>query len=179
MSVRFIAGVLLVPTPLAFNVLFLMLQRSFDYPGVLRRPTPQILSRFAPGGRRLIVMWYLFALSAALIIPGVILLSEVAGSSVLARIALPIGVFAGAVQLIGLMRWPFLVPYLARRYASPDASAAAREAIEITFESAHRFLGLTVGEHLGYLSTAVWTALIALPWWMPASSCRWRPTSAC
>ncbi len=79
----------------------------------------------------------------------------------LARIALPIGVFAGAVQVVGLMRWPFLVPYFARRYASPGTSAAAREAIEITFESAHRFLGLAVGEHLGYLSTAVWTALIA------------------
>jgi hypothetical protein len=30
------------------------------------------------------------------------------------------------------------------------------------FQAFHRFAGMAVGEHLGYLCTSVWTALIAL-----------------
>ena len=66
---------------------------------------------------------------------------------------------AGRVQLLGLIRWPFLVPYLARVDADPDASPARREAVDIVFQSFNRYLGVAVGEHLGYLLTGTWTVL--------------------
>ena len=53
-------------------------------------------------------------------------------------------------QFLGLIRWPFLVPYLARADAEPDASPARREAVDVVFQSFNRYLGVGVGEHLGY-----------------------------
>ena len=66
------------------------------------------------------------------------------------------------VQFLGLIRWPFLVPYLARTAADPDASPARREAVDIVFQSFHRYLGVAVGEHLGYLLTGAWTTLAGI-----------------
>jgi hypothetical protein len=68
-------------------------------------------------------------------------------------------VLAGAVQFLGLVRWPFVVPFLARADADPDASPARREAVDIVFQAFHRYLGVAVGEHLGYLFTGAWTIL--------------------
>ena len=62
-----------------------------------------------------------------------------------------VGVLAGAVQFLGLIRWPFLVPYLARADAEPDASPARKDAIDVVFQSFNRYLGVAVGEHLGFL----------------------------
>jgi hypothetical protein len=31
----------------------------------------------------------------------------------------------------------------------------------MVFEAFHRYAGMAVGEHLGYLSTSVWTVLVA------------------
>ena len=60
-----------------------------------------------------------------------------------------VGVLAGLVQLLGLIRWPFLVPYLARLDADPVASPTQRETVDIVFQSFNRYLGVAVGEHLG------------------------------
>ncbi len=87
-----------------------------------------------------------------------------------------IGSAAALVQALGLVRWPFAVPELARRYVAaegPDAEAT-RGAIEVTFATLHRLLGVGIGEHLGYLLTGIWTLLVAgsivstavLPGWL-------------
>lgn len=76
-------------------------------------------------------------------------------------IATTVSVFAGLVQFLGLIRWTFLVPYLAKTYFEPDSSQATRESIAVVFQAFHRFAGMASGEHLGYLYTSVWTALIA------------------
>ena len=73
--------------------------------------------------------------------------------------ATTVGVLAAAVQFLGLMRWPFLVPYLARVAAEPDASPARLEAVDVVFQSFNRYLGVAVGEHLGYALTGGWTHL--------------------
>lgn len=86
-------------------------------------------------------------------------LELVGASSALVAVAATTGVLAGVVQFLGLIRWPFLVPYLARADADPNISPARREAIDLVFQSFHRYLGVAVGEHLGYLFTGGWTAL--------------------
>ncbi len=72
------------------------------------------------------------------------------------------GVIAGLVQTLGFLRWPFLVPYLAHAYLDPAASEAQRAAATLVFEAFNRYAGMAVGEHLGYLSTSVWTFLVGL-----------------
>jgi hypothetical protein len=68
------------------------------------------------------------------------------------------------VQAVGLARWPFAVPELARRYVvageGPEGEAT-RRSVEVTFAVLHRYLGVGIGEHLGYLATGAWTLLVS------------------
>ena len=78
-------------------------------------------------------------------------------------LAVVIGSAAALVQTLGLIRWPYAVPELARRYVSADGPEAAetRRTIEVVFATLHRLLGVGIGEHLGYLLTGLWTLLVA------------------
>lgn len=159
-----VTGVLLIFLPIAFNVIFFLLQKTFEYPDILRKPTDYILGKFNAGGSRLIVTWYCFALTGLLFIPMALLVNQVLAENTMPymAIATTVGVLAGLAQFLGLIRWTFLVPYLARTYFEPNSGQASRESITIIFQAFHRFAGMAIGEHLGYLCTSVWTALIAL-----------------
>jgi hypothetical protein len=54
------------------------------------------------------------------------------------------------------------VPFLAQTYLASDASEAQRVTASLLFEAFNRYAGLGVGEHLGYLTTSLWTLLIAV-----------------
>ncbi|GHH78034.1 DUF4386 domain-containing protein [Promicromonospora soli] len=159
MSTARVAGALLIGLPLAFNLCFFLLARSFDYPDILRRPTSEVLARFRAGGAHLLLLWWAFSLTAVLLVPLAVLLAAalVDANRAVVVVAATTGVLAGVVQFLGLIRWPFLVPCLAR--ADADASPARREAIDIVFQSFNRYLGVAVGEHLGYLFTGGWSVL--------------------
>ena len=158
------AGVLLIALPIAFNAAFAALAATFDYPDILRRPTPEVLERFRAGGTRLKLLWWAFAMTAVALAPLAVLTSAslVGARSMVLILAATIGVLAALVQFLGLIRWSFLVPFLARVDAEPDASASRREAVDIVFQSFNRYLGVGVGEHLGYLLTGTWSVLVGV-----------------
>ena len=157
---------LLIAVPILFNVVFFELGRVFDYPAILRREPDEILRRFAAGGTGLLIRWHVLMLSALAMVPLTVLLAATLGASAaLTILAITIGVAAGLMQAVGLSRWPYAVPELARRWVAaddqgPDAGAT-RRSIEVTFAILHRFLGVGIGEHLGYLLTGLWTLLAA------------------
>ena len=161
MSTQTLAGVLLIAMPVGFNVSFALLGSRFDYPDILRRPTNEVLERFRQGGTALVLIWWAFALTAVLFAPVVVLLSAAIGDAdpTLLAVATTIGVLAAAVQFLGLIRWPFLVPYLAREAADAAPGSAREESIDIVFQSFNRYLGVAVGEHLGYAFTGAWSVL--------------------
>jgi hypothetical protein len=162
MSAETAAGVALIVAPLWFNAMFATLAKRFDYPDILRRPTPEILERFAAGGSQLIMLWWAFTMSGLLLIGVVVLLDQVVGDGWLRPLALVVGVLAGLVQILGLLRWVYIVPWLAREHADPSVSADERTAIVVTFRAFHQYLGVGVGEHLGYLLTGLWSLLIGI-----------------
>jgi uncharacterized protein DUF4386 len=163
-NVERVAGALLIFVPLAFNAFFLLLARRFDYPDILRRPTDDILSRFQAGGVGLKLLWYGFMLTAVLLAPLAVLLGQILARDDLSVVpsATVVGVLAAVVQFLGLARWPFLVPALARAYSDPASTQATRDATRIAFESFHRYLGIGIGECLGYLLTGAWTILVGV-----------------
>ncbi|SFN60177.1 DUF4386 family protein [Mycetocola miduiensis] len=79
---------------------------------------------------------------------------------ILRRPGATVGVLAATVQFLGLVRWPFLVPYLARQMDDTASSPTRKEAIDVVFQSFHRYLGVAVGKHLGYLFTGAWSVLV-------------------
>jgi len=163
-TVEAAAGSLLVFLPLAFNGFFLLLGRRFDYPDILRRPTEDILNRFQAGGVGLKLAWYGFMLTAVLFAPLAVLFGQVLAVDGLAILptAIVVGVLAAAVQALGLARWPFLVPALARTYTDPASTPSTREVTKAVFDSFHRYLGVGIGECLGYLLTGTWSVLIGV-----------------
>jgi hypothetical protein len=166
MSLDAITALFLVVVPVLFNVAFFELGRAFDYPDILRRDPDEILRRFHAGGTGLLLRWHLLLLSGLAMIPVAVLLAVfLAAGPALSAMALVVGVLAGLVQALGLLRWTYAVPELARRWVAADGDGAAgdatRRSIEVTFAILHRYLGVGVGEHLGYLLTGAWTLLVA------------------
>jgi len=164
----------LIVAPLWFNANFALLGKRFDYPDILRRPTGEILERFRAGGSSLIVLWWTFMLSGLLLIVAAVLLGQVLGFAGIVPLAVTVGVIAGLVQMLGLLRWVYLVPSLARAYADTASNEGERQIHASVFRAMHQYLGVGVGEHLGYLFTGVWSMLMgiaviqgtALPTWL-------------
>jgi hypothetical protein len=176
-SAEVASAVLLIAVPIAFNAAFFELGRAFDYPDILRREPEEILRRFDAGGAGLVLRWQALLVSALAMLPLVALLGVVlAAPPALTALSVTVGAAAALVQAIGLVRWPFAVPELARRYVAADGpdAQATRRSIELTFATLHRLLGVGIGEHLGYLLTGLWTLLAAasilatavLPGWL-------------
>jgi hypothetical protein len=111
-----------------------------------------VLSRFEAGGTGLVLLGWSFAMTAVLFAPLVVLRSQaiVDADQTLLALATTVGVLAAIMQFSGLIRWPFLVPYLARAASAADATPACLEAVDVVFQSFNRYLGVAVGEHLGY-----------------------------
>src|SRR4030042_535597 len=98
-----------------------------------------------------------------LLIPAALLVPHLLapGAPVFIAVTSVVGALAALVQILGLIRWPFVVPHLARAYTDPSASQATRDAVGVVFQALHRYAGVAIGEHLGYLFTAAWTILIS------------------
>jgi Domain of unknown function (DUF4386) len=159
-----LTGLLLIIVPLGFNVTFFLLQKAFEYPDILRKPSDHILRRFKEGGASLRRLWYVFMFSALLFTCVPILVHELFGADAPWYLAVgtALGVLAGLVQVLGLIRWPFLVPSLADMYTDPEASQATRDSVVVVFQAFHHYAGVAIGEHLGYLFTSTWTLLLCV-----------------
>ena len=164
MTLERTTGLLLIALPVAFNLFFFLLGRTFGYPDILRQPTSENFRRFRAGGTGLRLIWHGFALTAVAFAPVAILMGQVLTADNLAVVptATMFGVLAAVVQFFGLIRWPYLVPFLARTDGDPAATDATRAAVEAVFQALHRTLGVAMGEHLGYLFTGLWTVLIGV-----------------
>lgn len=164
MKLTTVTGLFLIIVPIVFNVTFLLLGRAFEYPDILRKPTDYVLRQFKAGGASLRRLWYAFMFSAVLFTPVPVMVQQLFQPEVPSFLVVgtTIGVLAGAVQFLGLIRWPFLMTSLAEMYTAPDSTQATREAVVVVFQAFHRYVGVAVGEHLGYLFTSIWTVLVCM-----------------
>jgi hypothetical protein len=137
-------AILLIAAAVLANLAFTALGSIFDYPDVLDEPAGAVLASFREHEDAVSAWVAVLALSAALLAP----IAIGAGRLAPMRRAVVVGIAAAAVQVVGLLRWPLLVP----GFAADDDRGAFRTASDV--------LGTAIGETLGYLLTAVWTALV-------------------
>lgn len=158
-----VAGALLTAVPLIFTAGFTGLQMTFEYPDILRHPAGEVLTRFAGAGADLHLYWYAMMAASLLMIGAVIATGLLywTRDNLLAALSIGFGVLAGVVQALGLLRWVILVPGLASAYVAPGASALDQALAVSMFDFANHYLGMGVGEHLGYFFTALWTITTA------------------
>ena len=142
---------LMVAAAVLLNLAFTGLGMAFDYPEVLKHPPADALAAFRASQGVVSVWFLLLALGAALLAPVAVGVGRLSTHRTM-RFAVGVGIAAATVQVVGLLRWPLLVPGWA---ADNDVDA---------FSTANQVLGNLVGETFGYLLTAAWTGpvLVAL-----------------
>ncbi len=158
MNGKTLGGIAAIALGIGFNIPYAVLASLYDYPQILRRPAREALQRFAEGGEPVIMAWYGFMIAALALIPIAVALS-ITPERLMRMPALAIGAafagsLAGVTQAIGLARWVFVVPALAK-----DAQSRASQA---TFETLNAYGGVAIGENLGQLLTALFVAQIAV-----------------
>jgi Domain of unknown function (DUF4386) len=150
-------AILLLTAAVLTNAAFTVLGSVFNYPDVLKEPTSEILASFREHQGAVMFWFTVMAISSALFAPIAIGVGRLSTHRAM-RAAVPVGIAAAVVQVIGLSRWPALVPGFAADATSTDPTTAARA--QDAFETAHRVLGNIIGESFGYLFTAAWTLLV-------------------
>jgi hypothetical protein len=150
---------LLIGAAVLTNVAFFALGSVFNYPDVLNEPVGEVLITFRESQSSVGAWFVVLAFSAALLAPIAIGVGRLSSHRAM-HVAVRVGIAAAAVQVIGLLRWPILVPGYAADAAStnPGVAQDARD----SFGTANDVLGTVVGETFGYVLTAAWTVLVVI-----------------
>jgi len=163
LSIRFnkTTGWLLISSAVLLFVPYTILSIIFEYPQVLRQDAGIILTRFHQGGSSLVLVWWAFAIVGLPLFGAYVRIGQQLEDKVsFARLATVLGLIGLVVQMIGLLRWTFVVPVLAQQYVS--GNEMTKEASKMAFQVIHQYGGVVLGEHLGQLFTIAWTVLISL-----------------
>jgi hypothetical protein len=167
-------AVAIVSFLVAANVPYAWLVANFGYDDGLREPAAPILVTYSEGGASLVLAWLAFSAGALLFIPVALEFRRLlTGQGVDDGGAAILGVGSAIAQATGLLRWVLVVPSLAAAFVQPDAGDSVREAIVVTFDVVHRFGGMVIGELLGQLLLAGWTALTVRALWKTAQLPKW------
>lgn len=163
-SVRRSTSLLLVVQFVLMFAALGILAPAINWPASLDEPASVMLPLLIEQRAAVALGYTSYLISALLLIPIALLLAHVlrAEDSALVRVGSGLGVLAGLAKLLGIGRWLFMMPALATAYTDPQASAATRDAIGVTFAAFNDYAG-GVGEALGVMLLAgLWTALISL-----------------
>lgn len=145
----------------AFSVLvpYIILTIIFEYPDILRQETGIILTKFHEGGSPLIWTWWAFAiLGLPLLLAYILIGQKLEQKFSYVRWVTALGAIGLVVQMIGLLRWTFVVPVLANNFVS--GNEMTKEASKVAFQVVHQYGGVVLGEHIGQLFTIAWTVMI-------------------
>ena len=165
----FIIGAVLV------NIPYTLLIMNFDYPDILRAPVDQILTQYQAGGSPLIYTWLAFAWVGLPMLFGAIMLKRILEkeNSLFLETATTIGVIGFVVQVIGLLRWVFVVPVIARLYTDPTTAAITKDSLSVLFMGIHQYGGVVLGEHMGQFFIIIWMSMISAIIYKSPMFARW------
>lgn len=159
MKTEKIIGILFIVGAIGVLIPYTILTITFDYPNILRQETGSILTKFHSGGNSLIWTWWAFAILGLPLLEAYVLLGQkLEQNFYYARWATTLGVIGLLVQMIGLLRWTFVVPVLADNFIK--GNEMTKEASKVAFQIVHQYGGVVLGEHIGQLFTIAWTTMM-------------------
>jgi hypothetical protein len=152
-------GILFILGAIGVLVPYIILTIIFDYPNILRQETGAILTKFHEGGNTLIWTWWAFAILGLPLLEAYILIGQKLESRFyFVRWATTLGIIGLIVQMLGLLRWTFVVPILANNFIT--GNEMTKEASKVAFQVVHQYGGVVLGEHIGQLFTIAWTIMM-------------------
>lgn len=160
---RKVTGLLFIVGSILVNIPYALLIANFNYPDILREPAADVLTQFQAGGSTLVYTWLAFAWVGLPLMFGTVMLKRVleAEGHPLLETATTLGIIGLVLAIVGLTRWVFVVPVLARLYSDPTSSEALQAAALVTFQVIHQYGGVIIGEHISQFMTVVWMVLIS------------------
>lgn len=156
---RKLTALFLILAAVLANLGFTALGSIFDYPDVLDDPAAKVLASFRDSQGAISAWFVVLAVAAGLLAPIAIGVGRLSEQRAM-RIAVPVGIAAAVVQVVGLLRWPILVPGYAADAASTSAGVAS--SARDSFTTVSDILGTAIGETFGYALTATWTVLVVV-----------------
>lgn len=154
-------GLLLIVGAIGVFIPYAILTITFEYPDILRHDAGIILTKFHEGGSSLIFTWWAFAmLGLPLLIAYILIGQKFENKLGFIKWVTTIGVISAIVQIIGLLRWVFVIPVIANSYVTAGDASTKMPAI-ISFQMIHQFAGVLLGEHIGQLFTIAWTIMMS------------------
>jgi hypothetical protein len=155
-------GLLLIVGAIAVFIPYSILTMTFEYPDILRQDTGIVLTKFHDGGSSLIFTWWAFAMLGLPLLIAYIKIGQLFENRIgFIKWVTILGVISGIVQIIGLLRWVFVVPGIANNYVTAPGPVG-KEIATSAFQTIHQFGGVLLGEHMGQLFTIVWTIMISV-----------------
>jgi hypothetical protein len=104
-------------------------------------------------------VWWVFSIAGLPIFWAVIFLRRIIGEEYQnVRVATYLMIIGGITQIIGLLRWVFVIPIMSDYYA--NHSGISEGTISLLFLVVHQYGGVILGEHLGQLFTIIWTTIV-------------------
>lgn len=162
MSIEKSIGLLLITGAIGVLIPYTALTIIFDYPDILRKDAGEVLTKFHAGGGLLIFIWWAFAMLGLPLLIAYIKIGQLLEHRVsFIKWATTLGVISGIVQIIGLLRWVFVVPALANIFVQA-ADVPTKSIAAISFTTIHQLGGVLLGEHIGQLFTIAWTMLVSM-----------------
>jgi len=136
---------------------FLTLMAVFNFPDILREPSQVRLSLFLEN-RHIIAPTYFFLAMTGIsqVAISVLFFRLFKDKNLLVTLGSVFGILCGIFQVVGFIRWPVLIPYLA------EAKNVSPEIVAFVEGAFNRYAGMAIGEHLGFLMQAFWTLFIAI-----------------
>lgn len=161
-GLRRTTGALFVVGAVAFAAAATVLSSTFNWPDILREPAGVVLSAYVDGGASLVWTWFATAWTYAILAVPILLLPSALGrrDDRALSVATYVGATSVVLSLIGFLRWVFVVPPLADRYVSGDATTKA--AVDAAWTAQHQFGGALLGEHLGQLLVIGWSVTLCV-----------------
>jgi len=135
----------------------------FGFPDILREPAQDRLRLFMEGYNTIVPTYYALSLTgltqAALAV--LILLCAPRRDEGFLVLSGLFGVLCGAFQILGFIRWPIVIPYLAEAMAAAP-TPEAQQTVVLLEGLMNRYAGMAIGEHLGFLGMGFWTLFLGL-----------------
>lgn len=154
-------GALLAASGVLATIGATILSTQFGWPAVLDEPGSTVLPEFAAHETAVRAGFYLMLVSSLVLVPAAFGVEQaLTRGTPGARAMTTFGVAGALFQILGWVRWPVTVPYLADAYAAADD--AGRQAVAASFDVLNRYGGGALGEHLGWLFQGVWAVYVGL-----------------
>jgi hypothetical protein len=153
-------GYLLIIGSIGVFVPYTILTMSFEYPDILRQDAGIVLTKFHEGGASLIFTWWAFAILGIPLLIAYVLIGQQWKHIPFMGWVTTLGIISGIAQILGLLRWVFVIPVIAQDYVTGDE--VVKQSAVTSFKVVHQFGGVLLGEHIGQLFTIVWSVMVCV-----------------